>query len=56
MNALIDAPDKIIGSRLYFVRIDENGKPIHAGKPYCTICSKMALDAGIYEFILRDEK
>lgn len=56
MNALIDAPDKIIGSRLYFVRIDENGKPTHAGKPYCTICSKMALDAGIYEFILRDEK
>ncbi|MEI6118942.1 MAG: hypothetical protein WCP92_07120 [bacterium] len=56
MNALIDAPDKIIGSRLYFVRIDENGKPTHAGKPYCTICSKMALDAGISEFVLRDEK
>jgi len=56
MNALIDAPDKIIGSRLYFVRIDENGKPTHAGKPYCTICSKMALDAGICEFVLWDEK
>jgi len=56
MNALIDAPDKIIGSRLYFIRIDENGKPTHAGKPYCTICSKMALDAGISEFVLRDEK
>jgi len=56
MNALIDAPDKIIGSRLYFIRIDENGKPTHAGKPYCTICSKMALDAGVSEFVLRDEK
>lgn len=55
MNALIDAPDKIIGSRLYFVRIDENGKPTHAGNPYCTICSKMALDAGIREFVLWDE-
>jgi hypothetical protein len=56
MNALIDAPDKIIWSKLYFVRIDENGKPTHASKPYCTICSKMALDAGIREFILWNEK
>jgi hypothetical protein len=56
MNALIDAPDKIIGSRLYFVRIDNNGKPTPAGKTYCTICSKMALDAGISEFVLWDEK
>lgn len=55
MNALIDSPDKIIWSRLYFVRIDDDGKPTHAGKPYCTICSKMALDAGIKEFVLRDE-
>lgn len=23
-----------------------------AGKPYCTLCSKMALDAGIGEFVL----
>jgi hypothetical protein len=55
MNALIDNPDKIIWSRLYFIRIDNDGKPTHAGKPYCTICSKMALDAGISEFVLRDE-
>ena len=45
MNALIDNPDKIIGSRLYFIRLDEEGKPSKAGKPYCTICSKMSLDA-----------
>lgn len=56
MNALIDAPDKIIGSRLYFVRINDDGKTTHAGKPYCTICSKMALDGGISEFVLQDEK
>jgi deoxycytidylate deaminase len=45
MNALIDNPDKIIGSRLYFIRLDEQGNPAKAGKPYCTICSKMTLDA-----------
>jgi len=56
MDALRKNHGKIHGSRLYFVRIDENGKPTRAGKPYCTICSKMALDAGIAEFVLWHEK
>ncbi|MFA7298776.1 MAG: hypothetical protein WC010_03985 [Candidatus Absconditabacterales bacterium] len=56
MNTLIDTPDQIIGSRLYFVRLDKDGNPTKAGKPYCTICSKMALDAGIKEFVLRHEE
>jgi len=56
MDALRKNPGKLKGSRLYFVRIDENGKPTRAGKPYCTICSKMALDVGIAEFFLWDEK
>lgn len=52
MNALKNNPDKIEGSRLYFVRLNENGTLLKAGKPYCTICSKMALDVGIAEFVL----
>ncbi len=56
MNALIDNPDKIICSRLYFIRLDEQWNPSKAGKPYCTICSKMALDAGIKEFVLRHDE
>ncbi|MBI2668675.1 hypothetical protein HYX14_02425 [Candidatus Woesearchaeota archaeon] len=40
------------GSRLYFIRLDEQGNAEHAGEPYCTICSKMSLDAGIAEFVL----
>jgi len=55
-RAMIDAlkknADKIDGSRLYFIRLDEKDNPTKAGKPYCTICSKMALDVGIKEFIL----
>jgi len=55
-RAIIDAlkhnSEKIIGSRLYFVRLDKDNKKMYAGKPYCTICSKMALDAGIKEFVL----
>lgn len=52
MDALRNYPDEIKGSRLYFIRVDKEGKPTFAGKPYCTICSKMALDEGIKEFVL----
>lgn len=56
MNALRNNSDKIVDSRLYFIRLDKNGTPSHAGKPYCTICSKMALDVGIKEFVLWHEQ
>jgi deoxycytidylate deaminase len=59
-RAIIDAlkknPEKISGSRLYFIRLDKNNIPSRAGEPYCTICSKMALDVGISEFVLWDKK
>lgn len=32
------------------------GLILKAGKPYCTICSKMALDVGIAEFVLWHEE
>ncbi len=52
MNALKTNPDKISGSRIYFIRLDDKGNKKTSGQPYCTICSKMALDAGIQEFVL----
>jgi len=55
MDALIKNPNKIFGSRLYFVRLDKSNMPKRSGRPYCTICSKMALDAGIKEFVLWQE-
>ena len=55
-DALKNNPKKLSSSRLYFIRIDENGNPTKSGKPYCTICSKMALDVGISEFVLWHEK
>lgn len=55
-RAIIDAlkhnPSKIVGSKLYFIRLDDKDKISFAGKPYCTICSKMALDVSINQFIL----
>ncbi len=55
-RAVIDAlslyPKLLHGSDLFFVRLDADGKPESCGEPYCTICSKMALDAGVRRFIL----
>ena len=51
-SALANAPDKISGARMYFIRLDETGNTTRAGKPWCTICSKMCLDVGLAEFVL----
>lgn len=56
MDALRNNPDKIVGSRLYFVRIDDNWNIKYSGNPYCTICSKMSLDTGVSEFVLYREE
>lgn len=40
------------GSTLYFCRIDQNGNILKSGKPYCTVCSRIALDVGIGEWAL----
>ena len=56
MNTLRKHPDSIENSRLYFVRLSENDEKKFSGEPYCTICSKMALDVGIEEFVLYREE
>jgi len=55
IDALKNHPEQIVGSRLYFIRLDNRDQPSRAGQPYCTICSKMALDLGIKEFVLWHE-
>lgn len=52
MNALESNPRLLEDSTLYFVRIGVDGEITKSGEPYCTICSKMALDVGIKEFVL----
>ena len=55
MNALKMNPSRLEGSTLYFIRLNDSSEPFLAGEPYCTICSKMALDVGIKEFCLWKE-
>lgn len=40
------------GCTVFFIRLDDEGNPKFSGEPYCTICSKFALDSGIGRFAL----
>lgn len=55
-NAILDAlsnfPEKIGGATLYFMRIDEHGGFTNAGEPFCTVCSRLALQSGLDLFAL----
>lgn len=54
MDALKNGQD-LNGSTLYFTRVDDTGAILPSGKPYCTVCSRLALDAGISQWALWHE-
>ena len=57
-RAIIDAirnKGNISGSSIYYTSIDEKGTMLKSGKPYCTVCSRLALDTDIKDFILWHE-
>jgi deoxycytidylate deaminase len=55
-RAVIDAcktnVDKIEGSTLYFMRIDNDNNFTDAGDPFCTVCSRLTMEAGVQDFAL----
>lgn len=56
IDALKRSGDLIKGSKLYFSRLNEEGNIKRAGRPSCTVCSRMALDSGISHFLLWHEE
>jgi deoxycytidylate deaminase len=58
-QAVIDAcktnADKLAGSVLYFMRIDTAGAFTDAGTPFCTVCSRLTMEAGVEEFALYND-
>ncbi len=54
-DALKRSGTKIAGAKLYFIRINDEGNIQRSGEPYCTVCSRLALDAGIGHFLLWHE-
>jgi len=55
MDALKNHSDEIAGSTLYFTRVDAEGNMLKSGEPYCTVCSRLALDSEIAQFVLWQE-
>lgn len=55
-RAVLDAcktnADKLAGAVLYFMRIDDQGGFTDAGDPFCTVCSRLTMEAGVAEFAL----
>lgn len=45
----------LTGSSVYFTRVDASGARVVSGRPYCTICSKFALDTGVAFFVLEHD-
>lgn len=52
LDALKKNPEGLSGSKLYFTRVDKEGNILKSGEPFCTVCSRFALDVGISEFLL----
>lgn len=50
LMALRNHPMMVEGSTLYFMRVDAEGNFTEAGEPYCTVCSRLALQSGIKTF------
>ena len=49
-GALRVYPSKVVGSALYYVRLGDDGKLRPSGDPFCTECSRFALDLSIATF------
>lgn len=52
MDALRRNPQRLSGATLYFTAVDDSGAIAFSGMPCCTVCSRLALDAGIAFFVL----
>lgn len=54
-NAMKNGED-LTGAAVYFTRVSgESGEREFSGRPYCTICSKFALDVGLGLFVLEHD-
>jgi deoxycytidylate deaminase len=52
-EALRIHPNDVSGATMVFTRVDGKGQISLSSKPYCTVCSRLALDAGIDFWILQ---
>ena len=58
-RALMDAfqrGENLKGSTMYFTSVNDKGERLLSGKPYCTLCSKIALEMGIEKWVLEQKE
>lgn len=41
-----------VGATLVFARVDDTGQRVSSGLPYCTVCSRLALECGVKSWVL----
>lgn len=51
-HAIETSPQLVVGANMVFVRVDPRGVIQRSGQPYCTVCSRLALDVGVSEWSL----
>lgn len=52
LDTLRKNADKIVGSTIYYTRIDKDLHLTKSYEPLCTVCSRFVLDSGVSEFVL----
>lgn len=55
IDALKNNSERLRGATLYYVRLGDDGNIRRSGQPFCTVCSRLALDVGIATFGLWHE-
>jgi hypothetical protein len=55
LNATKTHGTAIEGSTLYFMRVNKEGDFTDAGLPFCTVCSRLALESGVSYFALYND-
>lgn len=55
LSASINNGLHLAGSTLYFMRVSVFGNMTNAGEPYCTVCSRLALQSGVAVFGLWED-
>ena len=55
LDAMRSHADALPGSTLYYVRLGTDGVRRYSGAPFCTVCSRLALEVGISSFGLWHE-
>ncbi len=56
MSALSTYKRFVPGSTMYYAKIDDVNEHVCSGEPSCTVCSRLVLDVGIKDFVMKKKE